>query len=170
VVTPFIERTRDEDPALARELETLDATGRHELSGILGRFLVAGHDGLDGAQRLAACRILKRLRTLDADTLTVANKVLDYLDLNVDGRLSSDEMELCLQVLEVFAHAESKDGLLSLRELKTLYAVLRHLDGDDSARLEGAEIRWLRHSLADPAHFMERMRTENPHLRRILES
>ncbi len=168
IVTRFMDETRAEDPALRRELDQLDGKGLHELSGVLGRFDGRGRGELDVEQRLLASRILKRLRTIDTETLAVANKVLDYLDLNTDGRLSAHEMELCLEVLEVFAHAESQDGLLSRRELQMLYAVLRHFDGDDSARLEAPEIRWLRHSLGDPPKFMDRMRAENPHLRRLV--
>ncbi len=167
IVTRFLEETRAEDPLLHGELEGLGGKGLHELSGILGRFDGRGRGELDVEQRLVASRILRRLRTIDTETLAVANKVLDYLDLNTDGRLSPHEMELCLQVLEVFAHAESQDGLLSRRELQMLYAVLRHFDSDDSARLEAPEIRWLRHSLGDLPRFMARMRAENPHLHRL---
>ncbi len=169
MVTRFIEHEREERPELARRLEALDAQGMHELSGVLGRFEQANKADLDPQQRLLACRVLGRLRAIDLESLTLTNKILDYLDINADGHLSAREMELCVQVFEVFARAESDNDTLSVRELRMLYAVLRHFDGDDNHRLDNPEVRWLRQELTDGPAFMARQRHENPHLRRLLD-
>lgn len=170
VVTRFLEHTREEDAPLASVLAALDPDGLHELGGILGRFHTGDPPELDQRRRLLAIRILRRLRTVTPEALGLTNTILDYLDLNTGGRLSAREFELCIEVFEIFADSESPDHLLSLRELQMLYAVLCHFDTDDSARLESKEIRWLRHALSDPPAFMQRMRLENPHVRRLLES
>lgn len=169
IVDTFIERTADERPDLGHALAALGPEAQSSLAGVLGRFDRAGRGQLDAEGRLLASRILLRLRVVDGESLAVANRVLDYLDLDSDARLDEAEMELCVKILEAYARAESDDEQVSTRELKMLYAVLRHLDSNHNGRLDAAELRRLHESLAEPANgFMERQRRENPWFRELL--
>lgn len=146
----------------------LNEAGRRELAGVLGRFDAGGHGTLGGKERLYARRVLGRLRRPDLEVLQEANKVLDWLDLNADATLDEDELELAVEVLEIFAKIEGGDATLSVRELQLLFAVLRHIDADDSRQLEKAERAHLRSSLQDPAAFWERQKAQNPLVQKLL--
>lgn len=166
----FLDALRADDAALGASVARLDPRAGRELTGLLRRFDAAGKGALRRAEARRAARVLRRLHDLDADSLALANQILDYLDVTGDGRLAPRDLELCIEVLEVFAAAESPDGRLTARQLHVLHAVLRHFDHDDNARLENAELRWLRHELANPPAFMARLRSESPQVRRVLES
>jgi hypothetical protein len=169
-VESFLGHTDDEDPVLARELRQLDAEGIVSLGGVLGRFDERRSADLDALERLLARRVLGRLRRPTAQCLVLTNKILDYLDLNQSTLLEEKEIRLCVEIFEAFARAESKDGKLSERALRMVYAVLRHLDADDDHALNGSERRKLFDALAEPAKFLERQRRENPLLQELLAS
>ncbi|MEM9695479.1 MAG: hypothetical protein AAGA56_23240, partial [Myxococcota bacterium] len=140
IVSKFLDHTKEEDGKLAGALGRLDEAGRTQLAGLLGRFDSGKNGTLGAGERLHARRVLLKLRHPDhTDVLVETNRVLDYLDLNADATLSADELSLTIEVLEQFAQIESANDTLTLRELQLLYAVLRHLDADDSRRLEKNE-------------------------------
>ena len=164
----FIEASAEEDPTLAKQLAALDAQGLHELGGVLGRLDNRGAGELSPTERLFARRVLSRLHRPNHDSLVLTNRVLDYLDLNLSAILEEDELELCVEIIELFAHADSDNDTLSHRELEMLYAVLRHLDQDGNGRLDPDERAALRRGLAKPAAFLAEHRASNPHLKRVL--
>lgn len=161
VIDPFLEATREEDPALAKSLEALDDRGRRQLAGVLGRFGGAHRHELHAVDRLFARRLLKPLRHRDADTLETLNKVLDYFDLDANGRLDEDELDQCVAVIERFAALSPPDNQLSRVELDTLRRVLRALDGNDDHRLDAAERRELFDGMSDPQALIARLEQEN---------
>jgi hypothetical protein len=168
LVEKFLEACREEDPALAKSVGALDEHGRVELGGVLGRFERGGRGELSAQERLFARRVLGKLRHVDVDSLSQTNKVLDYLDLNANASIDEEELSICSEIFELFAHADSDNDTLSEKELDMLYAVLRHIDADDSKRFERHERQALRDGLRDPRMFLEKQKQENPLLRAIL--
>lgn len=168
LVTSFFTHAREEEPNVTAYLEALDPDGHHELAGILGRFDPKRRGHLDPTQRLFAYRILGRLHRPTTHSLVQVNKILDYMDLNANSLIEENELELVTQVFELFAHAESDNDTLSERELDMLYAVLRHIDDNDSRFLEPHERLTLRQALEDPKGFMDHQRAHNPLLKAIL--
>ncbi len=168
LATSFLENTREEHERLARDLGHLDREGLRSLGGILGRFdrKNAGH--LTAEERLLARRVLGRMRKPTNASLAVMNRVLDYLDFNSDTRLDEEEMEVCVEILEMFSRADSQNDSLSERELEMLYSVLRHLDHDNSMTLESEERARLRKALMNPDVFMAEQKAQNPRLRKVL--
>lgn len=165
----FLTVSAEEDPGLAKSLGALDDEGKSLLGGVLGRFDLRGKGELDAQQRLLARRVLSRLHKPCTDGLVLTNRILDYLDLNSSAVLEPDELELCVEILELFAHADSDNETLSLRELEMLYAVLRHLDRSENGQLDPAERDALRRGLNEPAVFMTEQRASNPLLISVLE-
>jgi hypothetical protein len=165
----FIAESVEEAPELAKQLGALKPDGMRELGGVLGRFDGRGKGALDGHERLLARRVLTRLQRPGVDSLTLLNKALDYLDLNVNALLDEEELELCLQIIELFCRVESDNDTLTLRELQIMYAVLRHLDRDASGHLDQLERHALHRGLGNPGAFLDEQRATNPHLKRILQ-
>jgi hypothetical protein len=168
LISKFLEQTRDEDPRLFRPLEALDHDGQVALGGVLGRFARAAGAELTPQERLLARRVLGRLHRITSEALTLTNKILDYLDLNANATIEADELELCVEVMELFARAESDNDTLPERELRMLYAVLRHIDADSSGRFEKHERQALRRGLSEPRLFLEEQRATNPLLKEVM--
>ena len=168
LVDSFLVDADQEEPRIVKYLAELDETGRRNLAGVLGRFVKDGSPSMKAGERLSVYRILNRLRIPDGTALAHVNQVLDYLDFNANAHIEDDELEMTLRVFELFAHAESDNETLSDRELQMLYAVLRHLDADDSHVLEKHEREDLVAGLENPGVFMAQQREENPLLKKIL--
>ncbi|MCU0691983.1 MAG: hypothetical protein MUF54_11325 [Polyangiaceae bacterium] len=169
LVDDFLVHTREEDAPLAKYLAELDEAGRRELGGVLGRFDARGRGALDAQQRLFARRVLTRLHRPSCDSLVLANQILDYLDLNHNAVLEEDEVELCIEVFEMFAKADSDNATVSEIELRMLYAVLRHVDTNDNRKLDAHERQRLHDALKSPRAFLEKERRDNPLFREIVE-
>ena len=166
----FLEETDDEAPGLAKRLRRLDEEGMRNLAGILSRFDRGKRGQLGATERLFARRVLSRLRKPSTEGLALTNKILDYLDLNANAKMEDDELELCVEVLEMFARADSVNDTLSEFELQMLYAVLRHLDKNHNYFLDARERDELRIGLNDPKAFLESQKRTNPLLKEILET
>ncbi|MBW2277397.1 MAG: hypothetical protein JRF63_07885 [Deltaproteobacteria bacterium] len=169
LVDSFLAETAVEDPPLHGYLEKLDDEGRRLLAGVLGRFDQKGHGALDPSQRLLARRVLSRLRRPDREILALANRVLDYLDLNRNALLEESELELTIEIMELFSHIETDNDTLSGRELEMLYVVLRHVDTNDNGVIDAHEKTHLRQGLDDPVAFLAEQRAQNPELKKILD-
>jgi hypothetical protein len=148
----------------------LDAQGRLELGGVLGRFDFRHKGELDAEQRLMARRVLGRLHRPATSMLVLVNRVLDYLDLNNNALLEPDEVELCVEIFELFAHADSDNDTVSEHELELLYAAIRQMDRDDNHALDALERRELREALQNPKAFLERQRLRNPRVAELMRS
>ncbi len=164
----FLDDSAEEAPSLAKQLGSLGKDGLRELGGILGRFDERGRGELDAEQRLLARRVLTRLHKPNAEMLSLTNKVLDYLDLNMSALIEEDELELCVQIIEMFSRAESDNATLSHKELEMLYAVLRYLDKDSNGQLDPLERIALHAGLKHPAEFLAEHRTLNPYFPRTI--
>lgn len=164
----FIAESAEEAPELARQLGSLNADGMRSLGGVLARFDARGKGELDARERLLARRVIGRLQRPGTETLALMNKVLDYLDLNMNALLDEDELELCLQVMDLFSRVESNNETLTTRELQSLYAVLRHLDRDGNGQLDPLERFELKQGLVNPEAFLAEQREFNPHLQRVI--
>jgi len=164
----FIAASAEEAPDLAKQLGALKADSMRELGGVLGRLDMRGRGELDAHERLLARRVLTRLHRPSADSLAMTNKILDYLDLNMSALIEEDELELCVQIIELFCRAESDNDTLTLKELEMLYAVLRHLDKDGNGQLDPLERVALHQGLGNPEAFLAEHKAFNPHLRRVL--
>lgn len=158
----FLAATAEEDAALASSLTGLDEPGGRELSGVLGRLTGPNAHELDARARLAARRLLGPLRRHDTETLTLLNKVLDYLDLDTNGRLDEDEIDLATRCIEAFSALTPPALVLSVPELRTLAALLRAIDANDDFRLDHQERALLTEGLADLPSFLLRTREANP--------
>jgi hypothetical protein len=169
LVAGFLEATGEEDPALHKVLSELETGGRTELAGVLGRFDTKGQVGLSAPDRLLARRLVGRLQRPNDESLTLVNQILDYLDLNQDALIDERELDLAVEIFELFARAHSDNDTLSLIELEMLYAVLRHLDMNDNGKLDSNERARLREGLDDPAVFLEAQKATNPRLQAICE-
>ncbi len=169
IVEPFLAQTRDEEAALAGRLEDLDEEGILHLAGILWRFDRGRNGTLGATERLKARRVLERISRPTGSALAVANKVLDYLDLNADSILDNNEIELVLEIFEAFAKAQPPGEQMSERELQALYEVLRVLDVNDDHRLDKDERARLRHELEEPAIFLQSCRERSPALAKVLD-
>ncbi len=161
LVDTFFAATREEDPKLLRYLDDLDEHGRNELAGVLGRFDRKGRGELDAQQRLLARRIVGRLHRPTHHSLTLTNRVLDYLDLDTNALIDDAELELCVEILELFAHAESDNNTLSEHELELLHQVLRDVDTNNNGVLDPNERARLRRWLEKPAELFARLRAKS---------
>ena len=168
VVDRFLSNCVDESERLARDLAQLDEEGRRSLAGVLGRFDRRGDGHLDPVQRLQARRILGKLRKPSASSLALLNRVLDYLDFNADARLSDEEADVCVQILEKFSRIDSNNSSLSERELRLLYAVIRGLDEDHSQALDSRERARLKTALENPGALIAEEQVRNPRVREVL--
>ncbi len=158
----FLEATREEDPALASSLSSDDANVARELGGVLGRLAGPNAHELSPRARLAARRILGPLRRRDAESLTLLNKALDYLDLDANGRLDEKEIDLAARCIEAFASLSAPGLSLSMPELRTLYGLLRAIDANDDHHLDAGELAELDAGLRDLRAFIERARLAKP--------
>jgi hypothetical protein len=158
----FLAATAEEDPSLAASLSTLDDLGARALSGVLGRLVRADAHELDARARLAARRVLGPIRRHDAESLGLLNKALDYLDLDLDGRLDDEEIDLAARTIEAFAALTAPVLQLSLPELRTLASALRALDGNDDHRLDSDERARLTEGLADLPKLLEHLKKTSP--------
>ncbi|GAB4201472.1 MAG: hypothetical protein OHK0013_13540 [Sandaracinaceae bacterium] len=161
----FLAATAEEDPSLATSLGALDDLGARALSGVLGRLVGAGAFELDARARLAARRLLGPIRRHDAESLGLLNKALDYLDLDLNGRLDEDEIDLAARTLEAFAALTAPTLQLSLPELRTLASALRALDGNDDHRLDLDERARLTESLGDLRRLLVDLERSSPRFR-----
>ncbi len=168
LVECFLAETREEDNALSKQLESLDGHGQSQLAGILGRFDFRKKGELDARQRLLARRVLVSLRRHNDDCLTLTNKILDYMDLNQNGIIEEDELDISVEIIELFAHADSDNDTLSHIELNMLYAVLRYIDNNDNGKLDPHEKEQLQTGLKDPKDFLADQKVNNPLLREVL--
>jgi hypothetical protein len=164
----FIAASAEEAPDLAKQLGALKDDGMRELGGVLGRLDMRGKGELDAHERLLARRVLTRLQRPGLDSLAMVNKILDYLDLDMSALIEEDELELCVQIIELFCRADSDNDTLSLKELEMLYAVLRYLDRDGNGQLDPVERVALHQGLGNPEAFLAEQKAFNPHLRRVL--
>jgi hypothetical protein len=170
LATAFIAASAEEAPGLAKALGALGPDGVRELGGVLGRLDTRGRGALEARERLLARRVLARLQRPDAESLALLNRILDYLDLNMSALIEEDELELCVEIIELFCRADSANDTLTRKELEMLYAVLRHLDRDGNGQLDPLERLALHKGLGAPAAFLAEHRQHNPHLRRVLAS
>jgi len=168
LATTFISECTEEAPEIARQLSGLSDAGTRSLGGVLARFDSRGKGELDARERLLARRVISRLQKPTAESLALTNKVLDYLDLNMNALLDEEELELCLQMMDVFCRTESDNETLNTRELQSMYAVLRHLDRDGNGQLDPLERFELKQGLVNPEAFLAEQREYNPHLRAVL--
>ena len=169
IVESFLSATAEEEPRLHKALSSLDEEGLGNLGGVLLRLDERNQGHLDAEKRLLARRILARIRKPSTKSLALLNRVLDYLDLNGNALLDGKEVQLCVEIFEVFQSAESVNETLSDRELEMLYAVLRGLDRDDDGRLSHEERRRLRDALESPAFFLAEQKATNARFREVVE-
>lgn len=165
----MIQRTREDDPALAKVLEQLEESGMREMGGVIGRFANGPEGVSDPRVRLQVRRLLGRLHKPDGRMLSKLNRILDYMDLNADARLEESEMELCLQLLERFSGLVSENHTLSAVELDLLYAVLRFADRNGNGRLEETERAQLLKEIQGGRSFLRRQFSDNQEFRGIAE-
>jgi len=170
LVQNFLAQTQEEAPALFKKLGDLDLDAKNQLGGILGRFDLKKKGELDARQRLLVRRIITRLHKPTEECFILTNKILDYLDLNLDAVIDEKELALGVEILELFATAESDNDTLSLFELEMLYSVLRHLDKDSSGHLEQFEKDVLQQGLKNPSAFLVSQKQTNLLLMKLLET
>ena len=168
LVDAFLADSQEESPSLAKYLGALDHRGRVELGGVLGRFDFHRRGSLDAEQRLMARRVLGLLQRPNADMLVLLNRVLDYLDMNNNALIEPDEADLCIEILESFAHADSANDTVSEYELELLYASIRLIDRDSNHSLDPYERRELHEALKDPKAFLERQKKRSPRVAELM--
>ncbi|MBN1196033.1 MAG: hypothetical protein JXA62_01350 [Candidatus Aminicenantes bacterium] len=165
----FVEWTRKDDPGLAKSLDGVAMDGRRELGGVIGRFINGPAGVSDPAVRLRIRRLIGRLHKPDLNMLITLNRVLDYIDINADGRLDEAEMDLGLQLFERFSGIVSSNHTLSAVELDLLYAVVRFADSNGNGRLEESERKQLLTEIQGNRSFLRRQLSDNPDFRAVAE-
>jgi len=169
LIESLLRTVANDEPAMARAIESLDAQGRRELEGVIARFDVRDREELSRKEQVTATGMLKRIRKIETPTLELYNKVLDYLDLNASSKLEPAELELAVEVLDAFTGIASDNEVYSEYELELLLAVLRNLDASNTGRLERDERARLRVRLEEPRVFWKDEQYSNPLVREILE-
>ncbi len=168
LVESFLKETEEESPSLAKYLKALVPHGRNELGGVLGRFDFQHRGHLNAEERLLARRVLGRLHRPSSAGLVLTNQILDYLDLNHNALLEPKEIEFCIEILEMFARADSDNDTVSEYELELLYAVLRDTDTNDNRVLDAHEKELLHEALESPKAFLQRQRVSNPRFAELI--
>jgi len=158
-----------EDPNLARSIERLDDDARAALGQVLARF-DCSHDGqLTPKESWFAARIVNLLYRVSGSGLERIARVLDYLDVDENRRIELDELQLAVEIFELFTKADSVNDSLSNKELDMLLAVLDNLDENDNGVLDPKERAALRDALWTPDEFMAEQRATNPALQELID-
>ena len=166
LVDDFLQHTRREDARLHKALSR-PGDAREPLGQLLERFDYDHTGSLDDGQRELARRVLSKVHRPSTRGFELLVGALDYLDVNTNQRLEHGELTLAIEILELFARAESVNDTLSTRELEMLHAVLRRLAPGGGALGEAARTG-LRDSLWDPDAFLAEEKQRNPELAKLM--
>jgi hypothetical protein len=151
LVRDFIAYADVEAPKLGRGLGKLfDAP---ELYDLLRRFDVGNKRTLDSKQSLLARRVLEKLHTPSAKGLKLLSQALSFMGLG-DLSYGDTDVELAVEILELFCKADSVNDTLSSKELTMLLDALEKLDGNGDGVLDEDERTALRDGLWTPDDFL----------------
>ena len=151
LVRDFIAYADSEAPKLGRGLGKL--VDSDELYDFLRRFDVGKKRTLDSKQSLLARRVLEKLHTPSAKGLVLLSKALSFMGL---GELTygDKDVELAVEILELFCKADSVNDTLSSKELGMLLEALEKLDTNGDGVLDQDERTALRDGLWTPDDFL----------------
>ena len=164
----FIAWADDDAPKLADQIRRLDEEATDTLEAILHRFDCGKNGSLEHKECWLARRAIDLIHRPSRSPLDAMKRVLDYLDVDDNNTLTLEEMTLAIEILELFANADSENGTLSTRELEMLEAVLKHLDTNNNGKLDEDERVSLRDGLWKPQEFLAEQKENNPHLRDVM--
>ncbi|HUH05735.1 MAG TPA: hypothetical protein VML75_27275 [Kofleriaceae bacterium] len=168
MIDDFLAHSETEDAKLARAFAKLSGDARDSFGALLGRFDYTHTGSLDADERALARRVLTLMHTPSGKGLELLVSILDYLDVNENQKLEHTELNLAVEILEMFCKADSVNNTLSARELEMLHAVLKSRDPAGRGTLDEAARLELRDALWDPDAFLAREKQHNPALAALL--
>lgn len=168
LIDDFLSRVEAEDAKIARAFAKLSGGARADFGALLSRFDYTHTGVLDDDERGLARRVLGLMHTPSAKGVTLLVSILDYLDVNDNQKLEHEELNLAVEILEMFCKADSVNSTLSARELEMLSAVLKSRDEAGSGSLGEAARVELRDALWDPDEFLAAEKARNPALAALM--
>lgn len=148
----FLHAIESEDAALAKRLaKVADDDNFH---AVLACFDWDGSGTLDAEQRATARRVLDKVHTPSAKGLERLRRALAFLDVDSSTKLEHAEVNLAVEILELFCKADSVNDTLSAKELDLLLSALTKLDRDGNGKLDRDERMALRDGLWTPDEFL----------------
>jgi hypothetical protein len=122
------------------------------LEALLRRFDTSANDALDGEQATLAAKVLGKIHTPSAKGFGLLLQVFDYLD--VKDSKSLEQLNLAVEILDLFCKSDSVNDTLSAKELGLLLNALKKLDKDKSGVLDNEEREAVRDGLWSPDEFL----------------
>jgi hypothetical protein len=168
LIDDFLARVEAEDAKIAKAFGKLGGDGRDTFGTLLSRFDYTHTGVLDDDERGLARRVLGLMHTPSAKGVALLVSILDYLDVNDNQKLEHDELNLAVEILEMFCKADSVNNTLSARELEMLQVVLKSRDGAGRGSLDEAARVELRDALWDPDEFLVAEKGRNPALAALM--
>jgi len=151
LVRDFIAYAETDAPKLAQGLGRL--IDEPILGELLGRFDVAKERTLSSRQLQLARRVLEKVHTPSAKGLKLLSEALTYLGLGM-LKVGDADVELAVEILELFCKADSVNDTLSSKEIQMLLKALAKLDANGDGVLDEGERTALRDGLWTPDEFL----------------
>lgn len=164
LIDGFLARAEAEDGKIAKAFGKLSGDARASFGTLLSRFDYTHTGTLDDNERALARRVLGLMHTPSGKGVDLLVSILDYLDVNDNQKLEHAELNLAVEILEMFCKADSVNSTLSARELEMLHAVLKSRDTAGRGSLDEAARLELRDALWDPDAFLAAEKQRNPAL------
>jgi hypothetical protein len=168
LVDEYLGHAESEQPKIAKAVSSLSDDAREAFGKVLAHFDYKNTQTLDDDERQIANRVLVLLHKPTAKSLDALLQVFTYMDCDESQSLEHTELTLAVEVLEMFAKADSVNNTLSVKELNMLLAVLENLDGDSNGVLDEGERRSLRDNLWDADAFLAEQREKNEKLAKLM--
>ncbi len=124
------------------------------LEALLRRFDSSAKGSLDAEQATVAAKVLGKMHTPSAKGFGLMLQVFDFLDVNESQNLEHEELNLAIEILDLFCKSDSVNDTLSAKELGLLLTALKKLDKDNSGVLDAGEREAVRDGLWNPDEFL----------------
>lgn len=124
------------------------------LERLLRRFDYGQSGSLDAEQSALAAKVLGKMHTPSAKGFGLLLQVFDFLDVKDTQTLEHEELNLAIEILDLFCKADSVNDTLSAKEIGLLLTALQKLDKDNNGVLDAAVRDAVRDGLWHPDEFL----------------
>lgn len=124
------------------------------LEALLQRFDYSQTGTLDTEQSTLANKVVGKMHTPSSKGFALMLQVFDYLDVGKNQTLEHEELNLAIEILDLFCKSDSVNDTLSAKELGLLLAALKRLDKDSNGVLDNSEREAVRDGLWNPDEFL----------------
>jgi Ca2+-binding EF-hand superfamily protein len=124
------------------------------LEALLRRFDYGQSGTLDADQSALAAKVLGKMHTPSTKGFGLLLQVFDFLDVKDTQTLEHEELNLAVEILDLFCKADSVNDTLSAKELGLLLTALKKLDTDNNGVLDTHERDAVRDGLWSPDEFL----------------